>query len=167
LEAALMRSNLVWTALLSVGSLLILSGCTSKPAAEHGGEEHHHHVHGPHEGELIEIGNEEYHAELLTEDNNKVTIYVLDGKGEKPVPIVAEPITISMVVNASTPEFSLDPKPQESDPAGKSSRFESTKPDLGVALGNPDAKRELKLKVGEKEYKAEFPHFDEEEHHKH
>ena len=74
-----MRSNLVWTALLSVGSLLVLSGCTGKPAAEHGGEEHHHHVHGPHEGELIEIGNEEYHAELLMEDNNKVTIYVLVG----------------------------------------------------------------------------------------
>jgi hypothetical protein len=164
-----MRSNFIWTALLSIGSLLVLSGCSGKPAGTpHVGGEHHH-VHGPHEGELIEIGKEigkeEYHAELLTGENNTITIYVLDKEGKQPVPIAAEPIAVSMVVNASPVEFTLDPKPQEGDPAGKSSRFESTKPELGVALGNPDAKRELKLKIGETDYKAPFPHFDEEEHH--
>lgn len=163
-----MRSNLLWTALLSVGSLFVLSGCSGKPAADqHAGEEHHHHVHGPHEGELIELGNEEYHAELLMGDNNTVTIYVLDKDGKLPVPIEAAPIAISMLVNSNPIEFALEPKPQDNDPAGKSSRFESTKPELGLALGNPDAKRELKLKIGEKPFTQSFPHFDEEEHHKH
>ena len=164
-----MRSNLLWTALLSVGSLIALSGCSNKPAAAPAAAngEHHHHVHGPHEGELIEIGNEEYHAELLMGDNNMVTIYVLDKEGKQPVPIAAEPIVIAMVVNAKPVDFTLDAKPQEGDPAGKSSRFESTKPELGVALANEEAKRELKLKIGENEYKTPFPHFDEEGHHDH
>jgi hypothetical protein len=158
-EAALMRSTLILAALFCLGSLFALPGCNKKPAAPATAGTEHHHEHGPHDGELIEIGKEEYHAELVKGENG-VTIYMLDKEGKKAVPIAAEPIAISIIVNAQPVEFSLEPKPLEGEQAGQSSRFESSKPELGVALDNPEAKRELRLKIGEKPYVAPFEHFD-------
>ena len=42
---------------------------------------HAHPTHGPHQGDLIELGNEEYHAELLHEEDS-VTIYILNGAAD-------------------------------------------------------------------------------------
>jgi hypothetical protein len=162
-----MRSRFAFAALLCVGSLLMYSGCSKKPAAPAGAAGAHAHSHGPNEGELIEVGNDEYHAELVLGENNIVTIFVLDKDAKKPVPIAAEPITINMVVNSSPVEFTLSPKPLDGEAAGQSSRFESKEPNLGAALQNAEAKRELRLKIGEKAYVAPFPHFDDHGHPEH
>jgi hypothetical protein len=159
-----MRFTFIFAALLGIGSLCMFAGCEKKPAAQPPAG-HAHHEHGPNEGELIEIpGGEEYHAELVEGKDGLITIFVLD-KDKKPLLIAAEPITINMVVNANPVEFTLTPKPQTGEPEGKSSRFEAQNKDLGVALENPEAKRELRLKVGDKAYTAPFPHFD--DHHEH
>jgi hypothetical protein len=120
-----MRSILVLISCVCALLALSMAGCTGKstptaaPAA-------HSHVHGPHEGELIELGHEEYHAELFDDDDQKVvTIYILDKEAKQPVPIAEDAITIHMQPGANIVEFRLPAKPQESDPAGKSSRFES------------------------------------------
>lgn len=94
---------------LTVIVSLYLAGCNGgdQTAEKKNGEEAHEHehpAHGPNGGHLIELGDEEYHAEWVIGAGNKVTIYMLDGKGEKPVPIAAENVTI----------VTKDPKGEES-----------------------------------------------------
>jgi hypothetical protein len=140
---------------------LILAGCSGKPAPA---PVSHKHVHGPHDGELIELGNEEYHAELVVDDaNGLVTIYILDKEGKKPVPIDEKTISIKFAPNQA--EFALTAKPQEGDSGEKASRFESGDKALGIALDNPDAERELHVKVGNHPYVEKIPHFEDEHHH--
>ena len=129
-----------------------IAGCfTNKSAAPTKSAHEHMHVHGPHDGELIEIGDEEYHAEMV-HDNQTVTIYVLDKKHAHTVPISAEAITIRMVANDKPIEFKLAAKPQERDPSGKSSRFESQDQALDLALDDEKAERELILPIGDKTF---------------
>ena len=40
---------------------------------DHGHDHAHDHAHGPHGGEIIEIGDEEYHAEYLKTDDGTIT----------------------------------------------------------------------------------------------
>lgn len=163
-----MRSILVLPLCAGTIVLMSLAGCSNGRTPAVVAEHAHEHVHGPHDGELIEIGDEEYHAELIHDDQaGAVTIYVLDDAHEKAVPIEAAAITIKMVVNATPVEFKVVAKPQEGDPAGKASRFESKEQALGLALDNEQAERELVIAIGEKTYHAKFAHFDDEHHHHH
>ena len=155
--------------LLCVYSALwfFIAGCSSNKSVEPAkSAAEHMHVHGPHDGELIEIGDEEYHAEMV-HDNQTVTIYVLDNLHKHRVPISAESITIKMVANAKPIEFKLAAKSQAEDPAGKSSRFESQDQALDLALDDEQAERELVIPIGDKTYHEKFIHFDDEHHHHH
>jgi hypothetical protein len=88
-----------------------LAGCTSP--ANHtektpkAGEphDHEHHHHGPHNGHLMELGQEEYHAEWThDEKTGQVTFYILDAAAEKEVPIAADEITIDVKVGNNPPK---------------------------------------------------------------
>jgi hypothetical protein len=148
--------------------LLALAGCSSNKTPTLVGEHGHQHIHGPHDGELIEIGEGQYYAEMIHDDQaGTVTIYILDKSHEKPIPIEAGAITIKMVANATPVEFKLAAKPQEGDPEGKSSQFESREQALGLALDNEQAERELIIPIGGKPYQAKFAHFEDEHHHHH
>jgi hypothetical protein len=49
-------------------------------------DEHEHPTEGPHGGHLYEIGNEQYHAEMLhDEGTHKVTVHLLDSTGKQAV----------------------------------------------------------------------------------
>ena len=103
-----------------------IAGCTSEVAntgqAEsspppatidpHAG--HAHASEGPHHGELIELGNEEYHAELL-HDGSSVTIYVLSGAADQQVAIDATEIVINTTHDGKPEQFQLAAKPDASD----------------------------------------------------
>lgn len=70
--------------------------------------DHDHAHHGPHEGHLIELGEEEFHAEWTHDDaTGKVTIYVLDGAIKKEVPIAAETVTIVVKNKADEKSYEL------------------------------------------------------------
>ena len=67
---------------------------------EHAG--HDHSAKGPHEGHLVELGKEEFHAEWLDDDDSgKVSVWILDSTAKKTVPISAESIKISVSIGAS------------------------------------------------------------------
>ena len=123
-----------WVALVTV---IALGGGTTgcvKPAAnapksptadhgEHGHDHEHGHVHsGPHQGHLMVLGNEEYHAEWTHDENGKVTFYILDAAGKNEVPIAAEQITIDVKIGNNEPKtyelVAVDAKD------GKSATFE-------------------------------------------
>ena len=97
-----MRRFLVLACLpLALVTALYLAGCNGGGTADKGNgqttdeHDHEHHAHGPHGGALVELGTDEkYHAEWATDESGKVTVWILDGAGEKEVPIAAETVSI-------------------------------------------------------------------------
>ncbi len=57
---------------------------------------HDHSSEGPHHGTLVELGKEEYHAEVV-HAGDVVTVYILDARAEKAVPIEATEVTINVL----------------------------------------------------------------------
>lgn len=95
------------------------------PAPAH---DHDHGAKGPHGGGIIELGEEEYHAELVVEhDSHSIALYVLGKDAKSPEQVAATEITI-------TPEgkdaLTLKAAPQKEDAEGKTSRFALENDDL-------------------------------------
>lgn len=87
--------------------------------------EEHAHEHGPHGGHIIELGEEEYHAEVTVDAARKLTVYVLGPDGSTPAPIAAESIAFELGDLDAPTVLTLNAVPLEGDPEGQSSRFEA------------------------------------------
>lgn len=153
-----------------------LSGCSDSAAppknaagskggptsASSGGADQHEHAHpdsGPHGGHLIELGNEEYHAELVhDEDAGTVTIFLLDGSAENPVAIEASEVVVNLKHGGKGEQFKLAAQPQDRDPKGKSSRFVSNDKELGEDLDAEGADARLVVEIKGKSYTGEVSH---------
>ena len=129
---------------------------------------HAHPTEGPHHGDLIELGNEEYHAEILhDEDAGTVTIYVLDGAATKQVPIDATDVTINAKHDGQPEQFKLAASPDANDPPGKSSRFVSDDEELAHHLDEDGADPRLVLTINGKSYRGVITHDHDHEGHDH
>jgi hypothetical protein len=106
-------------------------GCNSQPATSTAGasgdKAHHDHDHpseGPHHGELIDLGKDEFHAELVQDEaTHTVTIYVLDAAAKEVVPIDATELALNLLVAGKPQQFKLAARPTSGEPAGKASCF--------------------------------------------
>jgi len=120
---------------------------------------HAHADHGPHDGDLIELGNEEYHAEMVHDDKaGTLTIYILDGTAKKAVPIAATEITINVKHDGKPEQFKLAASAQTGEPAGQASRFVSSDKALGEHLDHAADEKELVLDIAGKQYHAPVKH---------
>lgn len=129
---------------------------------------HAHPTEGPHHGDLIELGNEEYHAEILhDEDAGTVTIYVLDGAAINQVPIDATDVTINAKHDGQPEQFKLAASPDANDPPGKSSRFVSDDEELAHHLDEDGADPRLVLTINGKSYRGVITHDHDHEGHDH
>lgn len=95
------------------------------PAQEHG------HKEGTHQGVIIEIGRDNYHAEAVFEKDGAFRLYTL-GKDEAVV-LEVDAQALEAYVKAdgdmeSTP-ITLEADPQKADPKGKTTRFSGTLPE--------------------------------------
>lgn len=152
-----MRSNcsLLWA---GAAAAALLTGCNREstpnsppqPPAGEKAHDHDHGAHGPHGGALVELGDDEYHAEVLCDAAaGDVTVYILDGSAKSPVSIDAPEVVINFVRGGEPAERRIPAAPQEGDPPGKSSRFVSSKdPDFVRAMKAPDAKPRLRATIG-------------------
>ena len=112
-----MRNSYGFLALATLAAALWFTGCQPDAAnisgspPEVGHEEHDHahdHAHGGlHGGHIIELGNEEYHAEWTHDDTGKVTVYILDAEMKNEVPIAAEEITIETKIGEKAGSYKL------------------------------------------------------------
>lgn len=151
------------------GSLLALAtGCSGDAGTTTSGhDDGHNHAtqghptEGPHHGELIELGNEEYHAELL-HDASSVTIYILDGGAAKQIPIDASELTVNLKHDGKPEQFKLPAHPDNGDPEGKSSRFLLSDETLAHAIDEPGADPKLVVTIAGKSYRGEIAHAHEE-----
>lgn len=159
-----MRVNLTTaahTAFLVALGLLVGCGGDARvtdipPESGHDDHDHAHPSEGPHGGALIELGNEEYHAELVHDEAvGTVTIYLLDSTAGNPVRIDAGEITINASHEGQAEQFQLASNPKESDPEGQSSRFVSSDKELGEHLDHGEAR--LNVTIDGKPYSGKIP----------
>ena len=165
--------TVIFGAMVALG----LAGCNS--AAPSGGDEHAHttgdghdhgdeHAHpteGPHHGALIELGSEEYHAELVhNEETGKVTIYLLDSAGKTPVAIASPDITVNLKHDGEANQFKLA---AVGTMDGKASEFSSEEPALAKALDSEGAEGQLVVTINDKQYRGSIAHDHDHEEHDH
>lgn len=156
-------------------AVMLAVGCSQKPggpppAAQNGAgrDEHAHPVEGLHGGELIELGKEEYHAELVHDEKaGTITVYILDAPAKAAVPIDAAEVTINLKHQGQAKQHKLVALPDANDPQGKSSRFVSTDPELGEDLEHEGAEPQLVVAINGKQYRGKIEHAHENGDHKH
>ena len=113
-------------------------------------DDHGHPSEGPHHGHLIELGNEEYHAELLHDDDtHTVTIYILDGPAKKEVPVLENAVTLNAVVAGKPTQFKMTPVGAAN---GMASQFQAVSEELHEALEGEDTKGRLNVTIQGKQY---------------
>lgn len=149
-------------------TMLMLSGCAgesngpetgSPPATVDASDDHGHPSHGPHLGDLIELGDEEYHGELLhDEDIGMVTVYILDGSATEEVAIEATEIMVNATHDGEPAQFALAADPVADDAEGKSSRFVSRDKELSALLDEEGAEATLVLTIDGKSYRGPLVH---------
>jgi hypothetical protein len=164
-----------------VGALsTVLIGCGDNPAAgprmvtgdpppaAHSGAEGHDDAHptvGPHQGHLIELGREEYHAELTHDDDmKKVTVYLLDKQAKSAVTSADTELTLNLVVDGKPLQAKLVAEPQEGDGEGQSSRYSIVDEAVLEALEAPKTTGRLTVNLGGKSFSGRVEHLDHGEH---
>jgi hypothetical protein len=118
---------------------------------------HAHPSEGPHHGALVELGNEEFHAEIV-HTNDTVTVYILDRSATKPVAIDAQDVTINVVHDNQPEQFKLAAAPEATDESGKSSRFELRDAELVEHIDSPAAAPKLIVSINGAPYRGEVHH---------
>ena len=131
------------------------------PVFEHG-EDHAddaHPVAGPHGGPLIELGDEEYHAELIHDDEaGTVTVYLLDGRGDGAAATDAAELTLNFTRDGVRKSFALAADPKPGDPAGAASRFVSADAALAEELDRAGGGAKLAVRIAGRSYSGALAH---------
>lgn len=155
-----------------MAALLPLLGCqpaeTPKAPAGEAATEHDDHAHahaeehGPHDGEIVELGGGKYHAELLHDHAaHKVTVHVLGEDAKTPAKIDADELALNVVADGQTSQYKL-PKV---DAAG--AKFELVDEALCDAIDAAGAKARLTIAIGEQSFTGDVPSHDDHDHEGH
>ena len=138
-----------------------------KPADAGAHQHSHEHHDAPHQGDLVALGDHQYHAEITWDEKNKtITVYVLDGEAEKAVPIDAAELELAIGTGDDAKRHKLAAKPQEGDGDGKSSRFVTADKALFDAFHDNDSTTgEIQLTIGEKSFPVAVTHKDHDHEH--
>ncbi len=120
---------------------------------------HAHPSKGPHKGSLIELGEEEYHAEIVhDEEMGRVTVYLLGSDAKSVVATEAKDVVVNAKVKGKAVQMKLKAAPQKGDKAGTSSRFVSTSEELMKLLDDHDVKPILRVSIGGKTFNGKIEH---------
>jgi hypothetical protein len=155
-----MARNLLSLSLTFAAALLIgCGGGDNKPPKKEGGTAdphagHDHSAHGPHEGHLVELGEEEYHAEWKEDDESgKVTVWILDSTAKKTEAIAAESIKISVTVAKEVKEYELPAVDRTTGDKPTAFKFEIVSKELVGQLETPkQTSPMIKVDVNGKSY---------------
>ena len=120
-------------------------------------EVHLHPSEGPHHGILIELGKEEFHAELV-HDAKSVVIYILDSAAKNAVPIDASEVIVNLLHDGKPEQFKLAAIADAGDPNEKSSRFQSNDVELAMHIDDESASAKLSVSINGKAYRGVISH---------
>lgn len=140
-------------------------GHEEKDGHDHAAEEGGHPTEGPHHGHLIELGEEEYHAELAHHDvTNSVLIYLLDKEAKKPVSSGDKEVVLNLVVDGKPVQTKIPAKPEPGDAEGESSRYIIEDAELLKALEAEKTTGRLTVTIAGEEYSGKVEHSKHDEH---
>ena len=152
---------------LTVAIVFAIAGCGKsgdKTDSKTDGEKkskNAHPSHGPHDGDLVELGDEEYHAEVVHDhDTHTVTIYILDSTAKKQVPIDAKEVVVNVKHEGKPEQFKLSAVPDKGDPQGKSSRFQIKDAEFFHHLEEKGTEPKLSLRIAGKSFTGKIEHHD-------
>ena len=156
---------LVAWAAFSAAALMGFPGCGQQAAesgsapSEHAAahDDHDHSLEGPHGGHIIELGTEDYHAELTHDDAaHRVGIYFLGDDAKTAKPIDAKSVTINVSVDGQPTQYTLPAVPQPGETEEKSSYFELVSEPLHVVVSgeseSPRTNARLNVTIDGKPY---------------
>lgn len=128
---------------LTVAFALVLTGCTDgsseftevshdEPEVGHDDHSGHGHgAHGPNGGDIVEVGNEEFHAEVVVdEDEQRIDVFILGSDAKTAKPIAASEIAISFKHGEEVEEFKLAASALDGEAEGQASKFSITDEEL-------------------------------------
>ncbi|MDZ4851023.1 MAG: hypothetical protein SGI77_17185 [Pirellulaceae bacterium] len=118
---------------------------------------HAHPSEGPHGGTLVELGNEEFHAEII-HNKSSVTCYILDSSAKRAVPIDSQEVTINVIHGGKPEQFKLAASPDSGDSDGKSSRFVLVDEELAIHIDEETAAPKLTVTINGVPYRGEIKH---------
>ncbi|MDA0807002.1 MAG: hypothetical protein O2983_04375 [Planctomycetota bacterium] len=128
---------------LTAAFALVLAGCTDGNSEftevshdesevahdDHSGHGHGHH--GPNGGEIVEVGNEEFHAEVVVDEGtHRIDVFVLGSDAKTAKPIDASEISLSFKHGDEVEDFKLTAAALDGEPEGQSSKFTLTSEEL-------------------------------------
>ncbi|MEQ8212214.1 MAG: hypothetical protein RH917_20610 [Lacipirellulaceae bacterium] len=153
-------------------TLVAAMGCgESSPTATSpstAADRHDHPSEGPHHGSLIELGSEEYHAELVHDDAaGTVTIYLLDSAAIAAVPVDSKQLQINLSHDGEAEQFELLATSDVGDPPGRASKFVSSDAELVEELDHEGVQAQLVVSIGGKQYRGAIEHDHDHEGHDH
>ncbi|QDV44640.1 hypothetical protein Enr13x_45080 [Stieleria neptunia] len=138
------------------------SANTESDASTDTHDDHGHPEHGPHGGDLVELGKEAFHAELV-HGADGVSMYVLDSSATKPVPIAAAKLVVSLKRDGQVASFDLSANPDANDPPEQSSRFTSADEKLDQWL-DAGAEGAVVIEIEGKSYTGNVAHEHDHDH---
>jgi len=156
LTVAMICATLVTTTGCQPSESEVAPGPTTE--ADH---DHDHATHGPNGGTLIELGDEEYHAELV-HDDTAVTVYLLNAAATEPVAIEQQELVINVLHDGSPEQFKLLASPADGDEDGKSSRFIIEDDHLAAHMDDEASAPKLSVTIDGTPYSGEVSHHDHE-----
>lgn len=157
-------------------ALALFVGCSSKEEtrtfdakdadASKEAEHDHGHDHGPNGGHLLEVGEEQYHLEVVFDDKGRtLTAFVLGPDAKTPFPIEGESIDFDMEVGEKEHEIPLAAKPLDGEPKGKSSRFVAEGKAIPDSIkAESDLNGHFHLDVGDDHFHVDLEHGDHDGH---
>lgn len=152
-------------ACMTIGLTLCSWGCTSKqdykpvtdvkkadPLPDH---DHGHAAKGPHGGGIVELGDEEYHAEVVVDhDSESLIVYVLGKDAKTAEPVAATEVTIA---REGKDALTLKATPEASDGEGKASKFTIVDHDLvHKVMDEGFMHGDLRITIGDKPYNGKI-----------
>ena len=147
------RSVIVTAAVLGLAGCGGDSATTSSNTGS--GAQHEHEA--PHGGHIIELGSEEYHAEIIHDDDtHTIGIYILDSEAQGAVAIGAKSVTINVVADNHPAQYTLSAAPQTGDMDDNSSYFELVNEELCESLDSEGATARLNVLIANKPYTGEI-----------
>ena len=122
---------------------------------------HEHGDEGPHGGHLVELGEEEYHAEVVLDVKTKaVSVYLLSSDPQKAAPVDAKEVVLELTIDGKTGPHVAKPSPQKDDPPGKTSRFIlANDPDIKAKIDDEhELEGHVNVTINGKAYSGEITH---------
>lgn len=127
--------------------------------------EHAHPAHGPHGGDLIELGKEEYHLELVHDEKAGVmAFYLLDSSAKKVLASPAKEIYVNVKMAGKGKQYKLAPAPQANDPKDNFSCYATKDKEFIETIEKHGVQASVMITISGKQYLGKVEHHHHHDH---